>query len=53
MLWRHEMRGGYGYIRLVPCRVLGEGPKRVKIAALRADGTEAVRWVSPASLTKR
>lgn len=50
MRWRHEPRGGYGYVQVVPCRVVRQGEKRVQIAALRADGTEALRWVEYGSL---
>ncbi len=48
--WRHEMRGGYGWVEFVPCRVLEETPKRIKIAALRKDGGENVRWIHRTSL---
>lgn len=50
MRWRNESRRGYGYVRIVPCRVVRQGEKRVQIAALREDGTEALRWVDYGSL---
>lgn len=45
--WRCEFRGGYGYVRLVPCRLLHKGRARWTIAALRDDGSERVRSVKP------
>jgi hypothetical protein len=53
MIWRCENRGGYGYITPVLCRVVREGPKRVQIAALKEDGSEALRWVDYRNLRPR
>jgi hypothetical protein len=45
--WLREQRGGYGYTERVPCRVLTQTARRIKIRALRKDGTTAVRYVTP------
>ena len=45
--WRRVSRAGYGYVTLVPCREIKRTEKTVLIAALRRDGTEALRRVKP------
>lgn len=45
--WRWVNRRGYGEVVMVPCRLIHKGRARWTIAALRADGTEAVRAVKP------
>ena len=52
-LWDKEARGGYGFIEAVHCRILSKTTLRVKIAALRRDGTEVVRYVKPEKLRRR
>ena len=53
--WLCEHRGGYGYVTAVPCRLLGSTAtgKRMRIAALRADGSEVVRYVKIEKLRAR
>lgn len=45
--WRHVSRGGYGYVTMVPCRLVRRGRARWTIAALLEGGGERVRSVRP------
>ena len=48
--WRHVPGGGYGFVSLVPARIVKIGPKRVQIAALLDQGGERLVWVKPENL---
>lgn len=39
VIWRHEMRGGYGYVERIPGKVVRVTPKRVIIRVERQRGT--------------
>lgn len=51
--WVRQLRGGYGYTEHVGCRVVGRGPKRLKIRATKATGEVVERWVEESSLIRR
>ena len=52
VLWRHQPRGGWGYIILVPAAVISVGKRRVTIAAeLKGGGAKRVT-VDPANLVE-
>lgn len=48
--WLYSPRGGYGYIHTVPGTVETVGKSRVRIAALKKDGSTVSRWVKRESL---
>lgn len=45
--WRHELRGGYGWIEHVPAVLLKVGPKRLGLAVLKRSGQWVPKWVKP------
>ena len=49
-IWRHEMRGGYGYGERIPVVIVRQRQKRVRIRAMRKSGEIVERLVEPASL---
>ena len=52
VIYRHCPKGGYGYIFLIPAKVLGFGRARVKVEVQKADGSRVVRFVRPESLIR-
>ena len=53
MTWRHETRGGYGYVESIAVRIVKIERTRVQVEApLRHGGTKRV-WVAPTSLQVR
>ena len=48
--WLREERGGYGYITPVRAQIIRTTAKRVRIRALRRDGSWAERAVRPEHL---
>ena len=51
--WLHSERGGYSYISPVRAQVIRTTTKRVRIRALRLDGTWVERAVRPEHLRTR
>lgn len=49
LVWRHQPRGGYGYVYTVPVTVVRVGPKRVLVRAPLANGLGGDKdvWVRP------
>jgi hypothetical protein len=52
-MWRHEPRGGYGYVALIPVTIVRTGPKRIQVEALLKTGGTRVTWVARESLVKQ
>ena len=46
-IWRHELRGGYGYEEDVPVVIVRLTPKRVRVLAQTRSGAIVERSVSP------
>lgn len=52
LVWRHQPRGGYGYVWPVDVTVVRRGPKRVLVEAPLARGGAKRVWVSPDALRR-
>lgn len=50
VVWRHQPRGGYGYVIRVPATVVRRTAKRVLIAAQLKTGATKNVWTQPAAL---
>lgn len=50
VIWRRELRGGYGYVEHVQAKVVKVTDKRVSIACTKLSGDQVVRSVKPESL---
>jgi hypothetical protein len=50
VLWHHEMRGGYGYVEIIPVTVIRAGPVAAIVQVQKWDGTMVRRRVKVASL---
>lgn len=51
-VWLHEPRGGYAYTQRVPCRVLTDTGRRIKIRVPKADGSTVIRYVARARIER-
>jgi hypothetical protein len=47
VIWRHEMRGGYGYTEAIQAVVVAVTPKRVRIRVGKIDGSSVMLYVTP------
>lgn len=47
--YRHEAKGGYGFISIIPASLVKVGPKRVQIE-IRTEGRSWRRWVDPSNV---
>jgi hypothetical protein len=47
-----EARSRYAYEPRIPCRVLTQTAKRIKIRVSKADGETAIRYVKPESIER-
>jgi hypothetical protein len=51
--WKHQPRGGYGYIFRVPATITAVGEKRIRIRVQKVSGEWVEKWVRPENLEPR
>lgn len=53
IIWRHELRGGYGYTEDIPGILRAVRGDRAQVEVRKRDGAAVLRWVKLANVRAR
>lgn len=52
-IWKHILKGGYGYIHYINATIIKIGKRKVKIEVLKNDGFFKQIWINPENLIRK